>query len=56
MEDNCEMVHCPYCHVSVLAYSICTYGVGQSGGIVIAKTICSVCEETINERLIDKDI
>ncbi|AZU98040.1 hypothetical protein SEPL_327 [Salmonella phage SE_PL] len=56
MNEKIETEHCPYCQVEVQIWTECSYGVGQAGGIVIAKTYCSVCEEKIRERVIDKDI
>lgn len=51
-----EIERCQYCHVDVQVWTECSYSVGQAGGIVIAKTYCSVCNEKIRERVIDKDI
>lgn len=56
MENDLEERYCVHCDCNVQAWVSCVYGVGQNGGIVIAKSFCCVCERKIHERIVDKDI
>lgn len=56
MEEGCEERYCGTCDARVPAWISTSYGVGQHGGIVVAKWYCTVCQRKLSEAIVDKDI
>lgn len=56
MQEKNEIEYCRYCNQDNEVYSFCTECVGQYGRNVVQHVHCTVCDEELHDRLVDKDI
>lgn len=55
-EEGYVKKYCLVCDNYIQAYVSTSYGVGQHGGIVVAKTYCTICHCLLSTSVVDQDI